>query len=273
MLLLGLKRPACNFLLDPYQKVGISSPSSLPSAPCGRISCKCSALPPLLTPPPPPPPPPPPLQLLQKLTLAHTPLSYSDAAGNETSPTIPLHNHQPRAARTGCSLTQTSHPEILSISAQRELLHYPRTSLLLPSIEQLPQKQPPPTFNRAAPSAEVPRNSSLPSRYRAAPPEADSSLPLSSSPAQRDSSLPLRSARISSLLRPHSCCSAHGRGSSPATLHQPSPSVALLTSPAQGEVPIDTDSSRLWVYRADSRSGRSPETSASPPAIELLPQK
>ena len=114
----GLETACLQLSSGPIPEGGISSPSSLPSAPRSRISCKCSALPPLLTLPPRPF-----SSILEKLTLARTPLSYSDAAGNETSPalprTIPLHNHQPRAEETGCSLTQISHPEIEHLRAAR----------------------------------------------------------------------------------------------------------------------------------------------------------
>ena len=153
----GLKRPACNFILDPYQKVGISSHSSLPSASRGRISCKSSTLPPLLT---------------------HPLSPFSSSRNSRTHPASilramqplkcdrsyhtsrPLHNYQPRSAGTGCSYTQSSHPEIEHLRATEPLpLSQSQPSPNLPpSIEHLPQnQQPPPTLNRAAPSAGVPQ--------------------------------------------------------------------------------------------------------------------
>ena len=179
----GLKRPACNFILDPYQKVGISSHSSLPSASRGRISCKSSTLPPLLTHP---------LSPFSSSKLSHAPRFHtpSDAA-SQMRPLLPYLSTIISPDQRGLGAPILSPPtQKLSISAQRNLYHYPRASLLpisLPLSSACPRiSSLLPLLIGQPPQREFPRNSSLPSRLRAAPPETASSLPLTSSPKQRE---------------------------------------------------------------------------------------
>ena len=177
-----------------------------------------------------------------------------------------------------------------------------------PAQRQLPQKQPPPSLNQAAPrSGSSPRKSLLrPSieqpRAAAAPPEAAPySIPQSSSPAQRQ--LPQKeptpslnraaprsgSSPRSSLLRPSikqpptpSLNRAAPRsGSSPrkSRLHPPikqpraaaappeaASSVPQLSSPAQRELPQKEPTPSL--NRAAPRSGSSPRSSPLHPSIK-----
>ena len=160
---------------------------------------------------------------------------------------LPLSIEQPRAAgappEAASSLSQSSSP------AQREL----------------PQKQPPPSLNRAAPrSGSSPRSSLLPlsieqPRAAGAPPEAASSLRLWSSPAQRE--LPQKQP-------PPSLYGAAPRSGSSPKSSLFSPSIDLSSSPAQRELPQMKPPSPSLNGAAAPRSGSSPRSSLFSPSIE-----
>ena len=121
-----------------------------------------------------------------------------------------------------------------------------------PAQRELPQKEPTPSLNRAAPrSGGSPRSSPLlhppikQPRAAAAPPEAASSVPQSSSPAQRE--LPQKEP--------------------PPSLNQAAPySVPQSSSPAQQEIPQKEPTPSP--NQAAPRSGSSPRSSLLRPSIK-----
>ena len=156
-----------------------------------------------------------------------------------------LYRAAPRSGSSlKCSLLQ------ISIKPPRAAGDPPETESSLPlssspAQRELPQMQPPPIINQAAPrSGRPPRNSLLPPsteqpRAAGAPPEAASSLPLSSSPAQRE------------------------------TLQKQPPSICNPAAPRSGSPPHKQH--LLFLYRAAPRSGSSPKSSLLLP-LDMQPR-
>ena len=184
----------------------------------------------------------------------------------------PAQRDELHPAEAASSLLQSSNPAQQQLPRKELLAFLNRT--VSPAKRELPQRQPPLSFNRAAPrNGSSPRNSFLHSsieQTRAAgraPPEAASSLLQPSSPAQRE--------------LPHQKCSflpssieqtraAAGPPEAASTLLQ-------LSSPAQQELP-QKDRIHAFLNPTAPRSGSLPKAAtslppSSSPAQQELPHQ